>query len=104
VLKNQLSSALCSLLPLAFLWWRLVDHLRLEWTVNPQYAYGWAVPFLCAYLLWQRLRNAAGGGLRTEDGRQRADEGGRTTDFGLPGSRFQLSGFRFQLFQWSRSP
>ena len=53
---------LCSLkhlsyiLPLAFLWWRLIDHLHVEWSVNPQYAYGWAVPFLCLYLLWERLR------------------------------------------------
>lgn len=38
----------------AFLWWRLIDHLRLEWSINPQYAYGWAVPFLSLYLAWQR--------------------------------------------------
>ena len=43
------------LLPLAFLWWRLIDHLRVEWTLNPQYGYGWAVPVLCAYLIWQRF-------------------------------------------------
>lgn len=42
--------------PLAYLWWRLIDHLHVEWNLNPQYGYGWAVPFLCAYLLWQRLR------------------------------------------------
>ena len=42
------------LLPLAFLWFTLIDHLRVEWTVNPQYTYGWAVPFLCLCLLWQR--------------------------------------------------
>ena len=41
---------------LAFVWWRLVDHLRLEWTLNPQYAYGWSVPLLCLYLAWERLR------------------------------------------------
>ncbi|HYG36430.1 MAG TPA: exosortase/archaeosortase family protein [Clostridia bacterium] len=45
------------ILPLAWLWFRLVDHLRLEWSVNPQYTYGFAVPFLCVYLVWQRLRH-----------------------------------------------
>jgi exosortase len=38
-----------------FLWAHLVNHLRIEWTVNPQYGYGWAVPLLCAYLIWQRI-------------------------------------------------
>ena len=40
---------------LGFLWAHLVNHLRIEWTVNPQYGYGWAVPFLCAYMIWQRI-------------------------------------------------
>ena len=43
------------LLPLAWLWFRLIDHLRVEWSVNPQYAYGWAVPFLCLYLVWRKI-------------------------------------------------
>jgi exosortase len=43
-----------NVLTLAFLWWRLIDHLRLEWSINPQYAYGWAVPFLSLYLYWHR--------------------------------------------------
>jgi exosortase/archaeosortase family protein len=47
------------LLPVCWLWFRLIDHLRVEWSVNPQYGYGWAVPFLCAYLLWQSLRTGA---------------------------------------------
>src|SRR5437588_10831260 len=38
-------------LSLVLLWFRLVDHLRIEWAVNPQYGYGFAVPFLCIYLL-----------------------------------------------------
>jgi exosortase len=40
------------LLPLGFLWFQWFNHLRLEWTVNPQYAYGWAVPVLAAFLAW----------------------------------------------------
>lgn len=42
---------------LAILWWILISHLRVEWSVNAQYAYGWAVPFLVAYLLWLRWEN-----------------------------------------------
>lgn len=41
------------LLVLALLWWRLIDHLRIEWSINPQYAYGWAVPFLSLLLGWR---------------------------------------------------
>ena len=44
------------LVAVLWLWWRLIDQLHLEWTVNPQYAYGWALPVLCTYLLWRRLR------------------------------------------------
>jgi exosortase len=42
------------LLPLAYLWFRLIDNLRVEWTTNPQYGYGWLVPFLCAGLILRR--------------------------------------------------
>ena len=44
--------ALCAM-PLAWLWFVLINDLRVEWTVNPQYSYGWAVPFLCAFLVWK---------------------------------------------------
>jgi len=40
--------------PLACLWFRLIDNLRLEWATNPQYSYGWVVPFLCVTLLVRR--------------------------------------------------
>jgi exosortase len=49
------------LLPFAWLWYRLIDELRLEWASNPQYGYGWVVPFLCVGLIWKRwdsLRSA----------------------------------------------
>ena len=45
-----------ALLALAFLWFVLINQVRVEWTLNPQYSYGWAVPFLCLYLLWQRAK------------------------------------------------
>ncbi len=28
--------------------------LSIEWSVNPQYSYGWGVPVLAAYLFWKR--------------------------------------------------
>lgn len=40
------------------LWLEIVSRLRFEWTINPQYGYGWTVPFLAAYILWRRLRTA----------------------------------------------
>src|SRR6266404_2097142 len=39
---------------LGYLWFTLINHLRVEWTVNPQYRYGWAVPVLCRCLIWRR--------------------------------------------------
>ena len=42
------------LLPLAYFWFRLINNLRLEWTTDPQYGYGWIVPFLCLGLLIRR--------------------------------------------------
>ena len=50
--------ALCAM-PLSWLWLVLINHLRVEWSVNPQYSYGWAVPFLCVLLLWRRIQQPA---------------------------------------------
>jgi exosortase len=39
---------------------RLIDQLRIEWSLNEQYRYGWAVPFLavfCAYRRWGKPAN-----------------------------------------------
>jgi exosortase len=43
-----------SLFVLGFLWFEVVRHLKGEWSFNPQYGYGWSVPFLALYLLWKR--------------------------------------------------
>jgi len=40
-----------------FLWFELVNFLRPEWWLNPQYNYGLIVPFLVVYLLWRRWPN-----------------------------------------------
>ena len=39
---------------LALLWFEVVRHLKPEWSLNPQYGYGWSVPFLALYLIWKR--------------------------------------------------
>src|SRR3979411_3485216 len=38
----------------ALLWFPVINHLKSEWSVNPQYAYGWTVPFVALYLIWKR--------------------------------------------------
>jgi exosortase len=51
-----------ALAPLAFFWTVLINQLRVEWTVNPQYSYGWFVPVLCLILA------LAGGSVRRSGG------------------------------------
>ena len=41
-------------LTIAALWLAVFNHLRLEWTVNPLYTYGWSIPALAGYLFWER--------------------------------------------------
>ena len=41
---------------LGLFWILIFNQQRLEWTVNVVYAYGWAVPFLSGYLIWERSR------------------------------------------------
>lgn len=36
------------------LWALLIRQLAVHWNINPQYSYGWLVPFLAAYLLQRR--------------------------------------------------
>ena len=43
--------------PLAYLWFQVIDTVRLEWSSNPQYGYGWVVPILCAGLLLRRWQS-----------------------------------------------
>ena len=42
---------------LALIWFEAIRHLRSEWSFNPQYSYGWGVPFLAVFLLWKRWPN-----------------------------------------------
>jgi exosortase len=36
------------------LWLEIIFQLQSEWSLNPQYGYGWTVPFLAAWLFYQR--------------------------------------------------
>lgn len=36
------------------LWGELIIQLRLDWSLNPAYTYGWSVPLLAVYLCWLR--------------------------------------------------
>ncbi len=44
---------------LGSLWLVVWAQQSLEWRVNPLYSYGWAIPALAGYLLFERLRDAA---------------------------------------------
>src|ERR1700733_3353256 len=46
------------LLPLGYLWFRLISNLQLEWNSNPQYSYGLVVPLLVAGLVLRRWHQA----------------------------------------------
>jgi exosortase len=42
----------------ALVWLEVISRLRFEWSINPQYGYGWAVPILAAYIFWRRWQTA----------------------------------------------
>ena len=67
-LQSQLKAWLLPGLILGYLWFVLINHLRIKWEVNPQYSYGWAVPFLCAYLIYLRRQES---GVRSQESRGR---------------------------------
>lgn len=41
---------------LAAYWLSLIHQLGAQWSVYEQYNYGWSVPFLCLFLIWQRIQ------------------------------------------------
>jgi exosortase len=51
----------------ALLWLWLFLHLQVEWTLNPQYNYGWAVPFLALLLFYLRWQRRPGPDLRSQN-------------------------------------
>src|ERR1035437_6761788 len=69
--RNALLFPLCAI---GCYWVVLIYYLGAQWSVYEQYNYGWAVPFLCAYLLWRRVAQASppatqGSGFRVQGSR-----------------------------------
>lgn len=46
-----------ALLVLLGVWAEIASRLRFEWSINPQYGYGWAVPFAALFLLARRYES-----------------------------------------------
>ncbi len=80
------------LLPLAYLWFRLINNLRLEWTTDPQYGYGLLVPFLCLGLLVRRWYGFSEFGVRS------SEFGVRSSEVRSPWSVVRGPFSAFQLF------
>jgi exosortase len=51
-------------LAVGFFWLIILNQQRLEWSVNPVYSYGWAVPVLAGYLFWSRWQDRPPAGSR----------------------------------------
>ncbi len=54
VRQGNIGKWILVLLPLGWLWFHLINNLRLEWDTNPQYSYGLVVPILVVGLLLRR--------------------------------------------------
>jgi exosortase len=48
---------LVAIVVFGLLWFELINQLKAEWWLNPQYNYGLIVPLLALYLFWKRWRN-----------------------------------------------
>src|SRR5262249_19617836 len=51
------------LCPVGLFWCTLVRHLSVEWRLNSQYTYAWAVPMFCLWITWAELLRLGTGGL-----------------------------------------
>lgn len=52
--RRPLVNILAQWVAVMALWLWLFLHLQVEWSLNPQYNYGWAVPFLALLMFWFR--------------------------------------------------
>src|SRR5947208_3682986 len=48
---------LVAIIVFGLIWSELINQLKAEWWLNPQYNYGLIVPLLALYLFWKRWRN-----------------------------------------------
>jgi exosortase len=87
-----------------FLWFVLINQLRVLWELEPQYSYGWAVPFLCAYLVylaWERGQKAESRKQKAENGPVKYKmqfHGSRRTEDGPVKYKMQFHGSRRAQF------
>ena len=89
---------LLCLTALGWLWFVLINDLQVEWTVNPQYSYGWAVPLLCVFLMWRRVR-------MTDDGRRITDGASQKPEtIGFPSSALRPLASVFCLLAFLYAP
>src|SRR2546421_7711504 len=48
---------LIALIVFGLIWFELINQLKAEWWLNPQYNYGLIVPLVVLYLIWRRWPN-----------------------------------------------
>ena len=65
--KHSMLTQIAMILPFAWLWFHLIDNLRLQWTTDPQYSYGLVVPLLTAGLLMRRWNRYSGNTAQSND-------------------------------------
>jgi len=84
---------------LGYCWFALINQLRVEWSVNPQYSYSWVVPFLCLGLLlrrWQGFRE--NGNEKVESRNELQISASRHFSVSAFAFRFQISAFQMSAF------
>ena len=87
-----LRSSLFPLLVLAAFWVLLIYNLGAQWSIYKSYGYGWAVPFLCIYLIYRKQKG------------ERRKEKGEGTAAGEVASHAPFSILRSSKVPWSLSP
>lgn len=92
VQRQKMFSFLMLALMLGALWLPVLWPLGGQWSICDQYHYGWAVPFLCAYLFWKRWSSGA---IPASDPKV-----GRVT----PGAPFPVQSSKFNVPADSRRP
>jgi exosortase len=62
--RRPLANLFASWIAVGAIWLWLFAHLQVEWSLNPQYNYGWAVPFLALLMFWFRWQRRSEPDLR----------------------------------------
>ena len=57
VARPKWTSWITAIVGFGLIWLELINQLKPEWWLNPQYNYGLVVPLLALYLFWKRWRN-----------------------------------------------